>query len=137
MTRIELSLQPNPITAYVTLNIRRRDASFERIVAIVDPGAEVTTLPARYMMSLDYQVGERGQVLVEQAGIAQQQFGVLEAQAEAFLEDNQQTATKPFQTKIWFANTELALLGVEQMLDRAVLHIDMPNLSGYLEFPDR
>jgi hypothetical protein len=136
MTRIELYIEPDPITAYITLGLKRRDGSFEYIVAIVDIGAEVTTIPSRLMMFLDYQVSERGEVIVEQAGIAEHRFGVLEVKAEAFLEDNHKAATQPFQTKIWFANTRLALLGVEQMLDRAILCIDMPNLTGYLEFPD-
>jgi hypothetical protein len=136
MSRLALYVKPKPITPIVILNLRRRDGGFERLNAIVDTGAEVTFLPAKQMIHLAYRVSENSEVKVEQAGIANQRFNVLEAYVEAYLEDEQGNVTQPFETKIWFGTTTETLLGVEQMLDRAILHLDMPALTGYLEFPD-
>lgn len=34
---------------------------------------------------------------------------------------------------VWFAPTNATLLGMTGALDRAVLHLDMPTLTGYIE----
>jgi hypothetical protein len=42
----------------------------------------------------------------------------------------------PFEVEMLFAGPVEILAGFGGVLNRAVLHLDMPNLSGYLDFPD-
>ena len=102
-------------------------------VAIVDTGAQVSLLPRYLMNSVAYRISERGEVMIEQAGIAKQSFKATEAYVTVFLEDAAGNRSETMEIPVWFANTNDVLLGFAGVLDRAVLHIDMPNLAGYIE----
>ncbi len=41
--------------------------------------------------------------------------------------------TDDFEICVWFAATREVLLGFDGILEQAVLHVDMLNLTGYLE----
>lgn len=49
------------------------------------------------------------------------------------LEDEVGNLTPPFEILAWFADTDTRLIGFKDVLDRAVLHIDMLQRSGWLE----
>jgi hypothetical protein len=133
MTRIQLRIYRNPGQAEVFLNIKRKDSGYEKRAAIVDTGAQVSLLPSLLMDVLAYRLSERGSFTIEQAGIATQAFEAIEAYVTVFLEDMSGNRTDDFEIRVWFAGTREVLLGFDGVLDHAVLHIDMPNLIGYIE----
>jgi hypothetical protein len=134
MSRIQLQIYMNPGQAEVVVNVQRTDQTYERLMAIVDTGAEISLLPKLLMDKLTYRLGTRGSFVIEQAGIAKQAFEAVEAYITIFLEDRVGNSTKPFEISVWFADTRTALIGFAGLLDRAVLHIDMlRERSGWIE----
>jgi len=136
MPRIQLRVYRDPGQAEVFLNIKRKDSGYEKRAAIVDTGAQVSLLPSLLMNILAYRLSERGSFTIEQAGIATHSFGAIEAYITVFLEDMSGNRTDEFEVRVWFAGTREVLLGFDGVLDRAVLHVDMLNLTGYLELAD-
>ena len=136
MPRIQLRVYRDPGQAEVFLNIKRKDSGYEKRAAIVDTGAQVSLLPSLLMNILAYRLSERGSFTIEQAGIAPHSFGAIEAYITVFLEDMSGNRTDEFEVRVWFAGTREVLLGFDGVLDRAVLHVDMLNLTGYLELAD-
>ncbi len=134
MTRIQLRVYRDPGQAEVFLNIKRKDNGYEKRASIVDTGAQVSLLPGLLMNILAYRLSERGSFTVEQAGIATQSFEAVEAYVTVFLEDMSGNRTDDFEARVWFAATREVLLGFDGILDRAVLHVDMLNLTGYLDY---
>jgi hypothetical protein len=49
------------------------------------------------------------------------------------LEDETGARTPDFEARVWFAETNTALIGFADILDRAILHVDMPRRHGWLE----
>jgi len=135
MTRIQLRVYSGPGQAEVFVNIKRKDGGYYTETGIVDTGAQTSLLPQALAEVLEYRLSERGSFLVEQAGIAQQAFQAIEAYVSLFLEDQTGARTEEFEARVWFARARHVLIGFDNILDRAVLHLDMPNLTGYLEFP--
>ncbi|MBN2304024.1 MAG: hypothetical protein JXQ72_06080 [Anaerolineae bacterium] len=135
MARIQLRMYRDPGQAEVFLNIRRKDGGYEKRAAIVDTGAQVSLLPSLLMNILAYRLSERGSFTIEQAGIATQSFEAIEAYVTVFLEDMSGHRTDDFEVRVWFAGTREVLLGFDGILERGVLHLDMPDLTGYLDFP--
>ena len=134
MARIQLRIYRDPGQIEVFLNIKRKDSGYEKRAAIVDTGAQVSLLPSLLMNVLEYRLSERGSFSIEQAGIASQSFEAIEAYVTVFLEDLAGNRTENFETRVWFAATREVLLGFDGVLERGVLHLDMLNLTGYLEF---
>ncbi len=134
MPRLQLRVYVEPGGVEIFLNIKQKDGDYQRVAATVDTGAAVTLLPARLLHTTDYRVVGRGEIIVEQAGIARQAFAATEAIVEVFLEDENGMRTRYFETRVWFAETEVALVGFAGILDRAILHIDMRDTrSGWIE----
>ena len=133
MARLQLLIYRDPGQVEVFLNIKRKDGGYDKRAAIVDTGAQVSLLPDFLMDDLELRPGERGAFTIEQAGIAKQAFQAQEAYVTVFLEDAAGQRTDDFEMRAWFADTSDPLLGFEGCLERAVLHVDMPNLTGYLE----
>ncbi len=133
MAQIQLRVYQDPGQAEVFLNLKRKDGGYDKRAAIVDTDAQVSLLPSLLMNVLDYRIGEWGSLVVEQAGIAEQAFEAKEAFVTVFLEDVLGNRSEVFEIRVWFAGTREVLLGFDGILDRAVLHLDMPNLSGFLE----
>ncbi len=134
MTRIQLRVYAHPGQAEVFVNIRRKDGGYYTEAGIVDTGAQTSLLPQTLADSLAYRLSERGSFMVEQAGIAQQTFQATEAYVYLFLEDQTGARTEEFEVRVWFARTRHVLVGFDNVLEHAVLHLDMPHLAGYLEF---
>jgi hypothetical protein len=133
MARLQLRIYRDPGQVEVFLNIKRKDGGYDKRAAIVDTGAQVSLLPDFLMSDLDLRPGERGSFTIEQAGIAKQTFQAKEAYVTVFLEDESGNQTSDFEMRAWFANASDPLIGFNGVLDRAVFHIDMVNLTGYLE----
>lgn len=134
MTRIQLRLYRDSGQAEVFINIKRQDGGYDKRAAIIDTGAQMSLLPTLLMSVLAFRPSERGIFSIEQAGIAKQTFQAVEAYISAFLEDESGSRTEDFEIRVWFADASDVLLGFDGVLDRAVLHIDMLGLTGYLEF---
>ena len=134
MPRIQLRVYSNPGQAEVFVNIKRKDGGYYTEVGIVDTGAQTSLLPQTLAEILDYRLGEHGSFMVEQAGIAQQQFQAIEAYVSMFLEDQTGARTEEFEARVWFARTRHVLIGFDNVLENAVLHLDMPQFTGYLDF---
>lgn len=134
MTRIQLRVYRDPGQADVFLNIKRKDGGYDKRAALVDTGAQVSLLPGFLMNILAFRPSERGAFTIEQAGIAKQTFQAVEAYIAVFLEDEAGNRTNEFEILVWLADASDILLGFDGVLESAVLHLDMPNLSGYIEF---
>ena len=134
MARILLNVYRDPGQVEVFLNIKRKDGGYDKRAAIVDTGAQLSLLPSLLMSVLDYRQTEQGSFTIEQAGIAKQTFQAVEADITLFLEDETGARTNDFTARVWFADTSDILLGFEGVLDRAILHVDMPALAGYIDF---
>jgi hypothetical protein len=133
MPRIALRVYQEPGQVEVFINLKRKDGGYDKRAAIVDTGAQVSLLPRLLMGVLDYRLSEQGAFMVEQAGISQQVFEAVEAFVTVFLEDDTGQRTPDFEIRVWFADTRNVLVGFGGVLERLVLHVDTPNLTGYLE----
>jgi hypothetical protein len=134
MNQLRLRIYRNPGAIEIFVNIRRKDGEHKRITAKVDTGAQTSLLPAYLMDDLDYSIIDNISFIVERAGMADYSFEAIEAIVRLFLEDERGRQTPEFDVPVWFAGTEEYLVGFAGILDRAVLHLDMPNLDGYLDF---
>jgi hypothetical protein len=124
----------DPGEVEITFGIRRTDQLYERMTGSVDTDAEVCLLPRSLMDKVEYRFSEqRSEIIVDQAGIAKQSFRATEGFVTIILEDKFGNITQPFETRVWFAETDIALIGFDGVLSNAILHIDMPQLSGWLE----
>jgi hypothetical protein len=133
MARLQLLVYREPGQAEVYLNLKMKDGNFDRLVTIVDTGAQNSLLPARWLETVDTSAGELRRIVIEQAGIARQSFTATQATVTVYLEDTAGNQSEEFTTAMWFAGTDVSLVGFGGILERATLHLDMPNLSGYLE----
>lgn len=125
MPRIRLRTYRDPGRVEGFVNIRRKDGLFETLAAVIDTGAAVSLLPEDLLPDLDHHPTLRGKFIVEQAGIAGQTFEALEATVSLFFEDATGARTTTLETPVWFAKTDVSLIGFAGVLDRATLHIDL------------
>ncbi len=125
MPRIHLRVYVEPEQAEVLCNVLRSDGTYERLAAVVDTGAAVSLMPNDLLNKVAHRLGKRGSFIVEQAGIANQSFQAVEGYVMLMLEDEYGQRTSPFEVLVWFADTKVALIGFADVLDRAILHIDM------------
>jgi len=132
--RIQLRVYTEPGQAEVFVNIKRRDGGYYTRAAVVDTGAQTSLMPDELMPLVEYRLSERGRFMLEQAGIAAQAFEATEAYVTVFLEDMAGARTAEFEARVWFTDTIKFLIGFSDILDQAVLHLDMPHLTGYLDF---
>ena len=133
MTQLRLRLYTNPGSVEIFIKLVQKSDEDLRLTAVVDTGAETTLLPNYLKELLEYKTTERGSFVIEQAGIAEQAFEATEAIVTLALEDEFGAQTATFEAPVWFGGTDYVLLGFNGILDRAVLHLDMPNLNGTLD----
>jgi len=131
--RIQLRLYTSPGEAQLFCRLRFEDGSYERLTATVDTGAAVSLFPWWLLEGAAYQLTQREEITIEQAGISSQSFAAVQAFVTIVLEDEQGNLTPPFLIPAWFADTNQPLIGFAGVLDRAVLHLDMPGKVGWLE----
>src|SRR5260221_10184187 len=116
MPRVQLTIYLNPASAEVTVNLRRNDDTYERTTAIVDTGAVISLFPMSMLNQLEHRV-ITPDIIIEQAGIAEQYFEATEALVWLFLEDSQGARTKDLEVRAWFSATKTILLGFDGILD--------------------
>lgn len=133
MAPITLRVYKEPGQAEVFCNLLMKDGAFERITAVIDTGAQTSLFPIDILDEVAHDFESRQVIHLEQAGISQQAFQGVQCVVTIFLEDIEGNQTRPMEIPAWFANTGIALLGFEGILDQSVLHIDMPTLTGYLD----
>jgi hypothetical protein len=137
MARIRLRIDRSWYLAETFIRLQLTDGAVEYVLAAVDTGAHTSLLPISLLAKVEHDMTEEEGVVLEQAGVAHQRFEAVEAVIKLSLEDEFGGATGEFEAPVWFAETDSPLVGFRGILERAVLHLDMPNLSGYLEFPDQ
>ena len=133
MTHLRLRIYTNPGSLEIFMLIPQRDGNDKRLTAIIHTGAQISLLPQALMDVLEYRTLGVGSLFLEQAGIPSLGFEATEAIVRLALEDELGVQTAKFEAPVWFAGTNYVLLRFQGVLDRAVLHLDMPNLSGYLD----
>jgi hypothetical protein len=133
MSRIQLILYTVPGQLDVYCRLKLRNGNYERLTATIDTGAAVSLFPIELLDSVEHSPAETRSVTINQAGIQRQVFNAVEALVSIVLEDFEGNITQPFQIPAWFADTEEMLLGFAGVLDRSVLHVDMPQQTGWIE----
>jgi hypothetical protein len=74
-------------------------------------------------------------VMLEQAGIAKQAFRAKEATIFLKLEDRNGNMSAEMSVRAWFADTTKVIIGFQDILDRATLHVDFrQSRAGWIEF---
>lgn len=136
MARLQLRVYRSPGYAETFLQIKGQDNQFAPRVAVIDTGAQITLLPMHLLETIEYRLTQRGNFTIDQAGIAKQSFEAIEAEITVYLEDLAGNRSPEFVVPAWFAQTDKSLIGFGGILEQAIFHLDMPHLSGYLEFPD-
>lgn len=131
MSRIALQIQQNPPEVEIVCNLLRRDGGHEKVVAFIDTGAEVSLLPLYLMDVID--VHQPADVVLQQGGIGALTIEAVQATINIAFEDSSGNVTSFRKAQVWFADTEVALIGFESILDQGVLHIDMPARDGWLQ----
>lgn len=134
MARVYLQLYIQPGEAQIFTNIRDRNGQHIRVNATVDTGAAVTLLPSYLQQWVAYRIIGKGTINIQQAGIANQAFQAVTAEVTVFFEDQFGNRTSEFDIPVWFAQTDLMLIGWESILDRATLYIEMGQTrQGWIE----
>lgn len=133
MPRISLNIYTSPGQAEVICQLKLKGDDYQRLTATVDTGAAVCLFPRLLLNALDTDPLEPSAITIDQAGIASQSFNAVEANIIIRFEDAQGNVTQPFKIPAWFADTNEPLIGFAGVLDRAVLHIDMLQQTGWLE----
>jgi hypothetical protein len=132
MKRIALGINLNPSSVDLVTNIRALDGSFYRLTAFVDTGADISLLPKRLLPLFEHEIiTER---TVDQAGIAGQAFSAVEARIKLFFEDSLGNESDEIEALVLFADTTIELIGFQDILDRATVHIDFrQSRTGWIE----
>lgn len=131
MTRIHLHIQLAPPEVEIACNLVRKDGGHEKVFAFLDTGAEVSLFP-RYLMDIA-EIEDPVEIVLEQGGLGTITIPAIQAVVQLAFEDASGHVTTFQRTLVSFADTAVALIGFDGVLDRAVLHIDMPQQSGWLE----
>jgi hypothetical protein len=133
MTHLQLRIYVDPSEAQIFVNLLRLDGNHETIAATIDTGAAVSLFSIDLLDVIAHRPTGQGTVLIDQAGIAEQFFEAVEALVTVSLEDESGNRTEPLEIPAWFADSDTPLIGFAGILDRAILHIDMPQRTGWLE----
>ena len=133
MAHLELRIYVAPSEAQVFCNVLRRDGNYETLTVTVDTGAAVSLFPTELLDVVVTRPIGRQTVIIDQAGIASQFFEAVEAVVMISLEDEFGNRTQFFEIPAWFADTDTPLVGFAGVLDHAVLLLDMPGRSGWIE----
>ncbi|MBK9123195.1 MAG: hypothetical protein IPM16_08755 [Chloroflexi bacterium] len=99
----------------------------------MDTGAQISLLPLEILDLLEDAGSPQTRISLEQAGITRHSFEAVEARIALQFEDLEGNVSEVITAPCWFADTEVALIGFEGVLDRAVLHIDYPGRIGWID----
>lgn len=134
MSRINLNLYLEPGMVEVYVNFKDKSGDFDTESGIIDTGAEQSLFPLRFLENYEHTI-INSNLVIDQAGIAKQGFKAVEAIVTVYFEDTQGNISPEMQIRAWFADTEEIIIGFQDVLDRATLHIDYrQSRSGWIEF---
>ncbi len=138
MPRINLRVYIDPGEVQIFCNLQRKDGQHETLTdetltAAIDTGAAISLFPKELLNIIAHRVSDKPDIVVDQAGIAGQSFQAVEAFVTISLEDEAGNITSPFEIRAWFTETNTRLIGFADILDRAILHVDMIQRAGWLE----
>jgi hypothetical protein len=127
-----LSLQPGMIEVFV--NFKGKSGIFDPEIAIIDTGAEQSLFPLEFLEIYEHRLINEN-LVIDQAGIAKQGFKAVEAVVRLYFEDKQGNLSDEMDVRAWFAETEEIIIGFQDVLDRATLHVDYrQHQTGWIEF---
>jgi hypothetical protein len=127
-----LNLQPSAVEIYVRL--KAKAGHFEPSLAFIDTGASVSLFPLSFLDEIEHRIIDEN-FEIEQAGIAGQAFKAIEAEVTLYFEDLQGNQSSRLKVRAWFANTTKVIIGFQDILDRAELHIDYRQAqTGWIAF---
>jgi hypothetical protein len=133
MARVNLllSLDPNEVEVYIQL--QRKDGILAWETGYIDTGAEKSLFPLRILEMIDHTVLNSG-IVIRQAGIAKQDFEVIEAKFTLRFEDLQGNTSNSMEVSAWFGDTADILIGFKDILEHATLFIDYrQSRTGWIE----
>jgi hypothetical protein len=134
MARIKLMLYLQPGSVEVFVNFKEKSGEFNTEVAIIDTGAEQSLFPLKFLESYEHKIIKTN-LVIDQAGIAKQGFNAVEAIVTLYFEDKQGNISEEMAVQAWFADTEEIIIGFQDILDRAELHIDYrQSQTGWIAF---
>jgi hypothetical protein len=134
MVQIDLKLYIQPSFVEVYLQFKAKEGHFIAKTAFIDTGATVSLFPLEFLDKLEHKVIDKD-FEIEQAGIAGQNFGAIEAEITLYFEDLQGNTSAPMLVRAWFADTDKMIIGFQDILDRANLHVDYrQHRVGWIEF---
>jgi hypothetical protein len=134
MVRIILSLYQQPAKVEVYVRLKGKSGIFEPEVGIIDTGAEQSLFPLKFLETYEHHIINEN-LVIDQAGIAKQGFRAVEAVVRVYFEDRYGNKTDEMNVRAWFADTEEIIIGFQDVLDRATLHVDYrQSRTGWIEF---
>lgn len=134
MSQVALKLNTKPALIETFVRFKVKEGHFLPWIAFIDTGAEVSLFPLSLLEKLEYKIIDDNFV-IEQAGIAGQDFKAVEAEITIYFEDLQANESPPMLVRAWFAQTTKYIIGFQDVLDRATLHVDYrQSRSGWIEF---
>jgi hypothetical protein len=134
MSQVNLILNVHPGVVEVYIRLKAKAGHFEPSLAFIDTGATVSLLPLSFLDEIEHRVIEEN-FEIEQAGIARQHFKAVEAEVILYFEDLQGNQSPHLKVRAWFANTTKVIIGFQDILDRAELHIDYrQSQTGWIAF---
>lgn len=131
MTRAELLFFVNPLSIGLNLLIKQRTGEWVIKEVLIDTGAEYGLMPFDLLEPLEHRI--TAQIEVEQAGLAGHYFAATLAEISVKIADQAGRESRILPVQVMFADTDIYLVGFEGFLNEAVMCMDVPNRTGYLE----
>jgi hypothetical protein len=134
MSQVALKLNKNPGLVETFVRFKAKEGHYIAWFAFIDTGAQVSLFPLSFLEKLEHRIIDED-FEIEQAGIAGQAFKAIEAEITLYVEDLQGNESQPITVRAWFAQTSKYIIGFQDILDRAELHIDYrQSQTGWIEF---
>ena len=134
MSQVALKLNTNPGVVEAFVRFKAKEGHFIAWLAFIDTGAQVSLFPLSFLEKLEARIIDQD-FEIEQAGIAVQGFKAVEAEITLYFEDLQGNESHPMLVRAWFAHTSKYIIGFQDILDRATLHIDYrQSQTGWIAF---
>lgn len=101
----------------------------------IDTAAEISLFPNSLLSLVEYTFVR--QITVEQAGISAQGFSAVEAITTLNLQDVYTGEMVSVHGLAWFADTHTYIVGMKDILEHAIMYMDIPQRYGYLQFANQ
>jgi hypothetical protein len=133
MSQIALTVYYQPSMLEIFVRFITKAKPNKLFTGFIDTGATVSLFPIEILDELEHTIIDSN-IEIEQAGIAGQHFNAVEAKIKLYFEDGQGNQSPEIEVRAWFAKTSKVIIGFQDILDRAVLHVDYrQSRMGWLE----